>query len=527
MTDSRNPPICKTIDGVKLAIDGIVAEADDTPQLIFRGENKCFEKISSTLYREQEKSIKEYEEGNEKIDEIINDIDVASIQEEDIKDLQKHFSDTHSVFEILAEVQHYRGKTNLIDFSKNFLIALFFACYGESDKPGRLICLDTSVFKWAKTSEKIQYDQSYLFESNSKNNRVIYQNSVFLYHAQGFLNPNDQYIIHIYHRNKKDILQELRIYYGIHIDTIYNDIHGFIEHGGAARKTIAYFNMGLSAQQRKKNELAIKFYTEAIKLNPDMPEAYNNRGNAKSDLGKIENAIKDYDEAIKLNPNYAGAYYNRGNAKVDLGKIEDAIKDYDKAIELKPDYAEAYNNRGNAKSDLGKIEDAIKDYDEAIELKSNFAEAYNNRGNAKRDLGRIEDAIIDYDKAIELKPDFAKAYNNRGNAKSDLGKIEDAIKDYDKAIELNPNYAGAYYNRGNAKVDLGKIEDAIKDYDKAIELKPDFAEAYNNRGNANYTLGKTEQALSDFETFVKLAPNSQHFQYAQKMIDDIRKKQNE
>ena len=34
-------------------------------------------------------------------------------------------------FEILTELQHYGGKTNLIDFTTDYLIALFFACDGS------------------------------------------------------------------------------------------------------------------------------------------------------------------------------------------------------------------------------------------------------------------------------------------------------------------------------------------------------------------------------------------------------------
>ena len=42
-------------------------------------------------------------------------------------------------FEILTEIQHYEGKTNLIDFSTDYFIALFFACDGSPDEDGRVI----------------------------------------------------------------------------------------------------------------------------------------------------------------------------------------------------------------------------------------------------------------------------------------------------------------------------------------------------------------------------------------------------
>jgi tetratricopeptide (TPR) repeat protein len=93
---------------------------------------------------------------------------------------------------------------------------------------------------------------------------------------------------------------------------------------------------------------AIEYLNEAIKLKPDLVEAYNNRGKAYGDLGQHQQAITDYNEAIRLKPDLADAYYNRGKAYGDLGQHQQAITDYNEAIRLKPDYAHAYNNRGVA-----------------------------------------------------------------------------------------------------------------------------------------------------------------------------------
>ena len=107
-----------------------------------------------------------------------------------------------------------------------------------------------------------------------------------------------------------------------------------------------YFSLGVDAHQRQEFKRAIKYYSTAIELNPNYPDAYNNRGIARGTLGNYKGAIKDFDKAIELNSNYANAYNNRGIAKDKLGDHEDAIEDFDKAIELNPDYADAYNNRG-------------------------------------------------------------------------------------------------------------------------------------------------------------------------------------
>ena len=147
---------------------------------------------------------------------------------------------------------------------------------------------------------------------------------------------------------------------------------------------------------------SILAYDRAIRLRPDLAEAYNNRGNVKYFLGQPEAAIADHDEAVRLKPDFAEAYTNRGTAKAKLERHDDAIADYDEAIRLKPDLAGAYNNRANAKAMLGRLDDAIADYDEAVRLKPSRANVYYHRGLAKRKLDLKDEARMDFETALNL-----------------------------------------------------------------------------------------------------------------------------
>ena len=152
-----------------------------------------------------------------------------------------------------------------------------------------------------------------------------------------------------------------------------------------------------------------------------------------------EDAILAYDQAIRLKPDLAEAYTNRGNVKVSLERHDDAIADYDEAIRLKPDDDKTYSNRGVSKTELKRYDDAMADHDEAIRRNPNNVMAYNNRGITKAGLRLYDDAIADHDEAIRLKPDFAEAYYNRGIAKNALGLKDEARKDFETALELARN----------------------------------------------------------------------------------------
>ena len=110
----------------------------------------------------------------------------------------------------------------------------------------------------------------------------------------------------------------------------------------------------------------------------------------------------DYDRAIRLKPDLVEAYRNRGAANATLNRNEDAIADYDRAIELDPDNAEAYFNRGAVNGTLNRHAAAMADSDAAIRIKPDFAGAYFNRGNTKIALGRKDEARKDFERALEM-----------------------------------------------------------------------------------------------------------------------------
>ena len=105
---------------------------------------------------------------------------------------------------------------------------------------------------------------------------------------------------------------------------------------------------GNAACLRGDFDLAVRYYTEAIRLNPKDAATYNNRGYAYLQKGDSDKAIADYDEAIRLDPKYAKAHFFRGSGYEDKGDQDKAVADYTAAIRLDPKYARAYCDRGPA-----------------------------------------------------------------------------------------------------------------------------------------------------------------------------------
>ena len=181
-----------------------------------------------------------------------------------------------------------------------------------------------------------------------------------------------------------------------------------------APKADDFFIQGVDKQNKGDNQGAIIAYNEAIRLNPNLAEAYNNRGIVRYDLGDKPGAIDDYTLAIKFNPNLAKAYYNRGIVRNDLGDKPGAIDDFNLAIKFNPNYAQAYNNRGVVRDELGDKPGAIDDFNLAIKFNPNDAYAYYNRGIVRNELGDKQGAIDDFQQAANL---FQQQGNTEGYQK--------------------------------------------------------------------------------------------------------------
>jgi len=93
------------------------------------------------------------------------------------------------------------------------------------------------------------------------------------------------------------------------------------------------FKRGVSFSDRNNWEVAIVYYTEAIRLNPEYAEAYYNRGVAYHEKGEPDKAIEDYSGSIRLSPS-AVAYIRRAVTYQRQGDQSKADADFAKAKEL-------------------------------------------------------------------------------------------------------------------------------------------------------------------------------------------------
>lgn len=174
-------------------------------------------------------------------------------------------------------------------------------------------------------------------------------------------------------------------------------------------------------------------------------------------LGAHEEAIRYYTEAMEMDPNYSEYYNERGNVFLRLGRLEEARSDYLKAIELSPPYFEVFTNLGQCCRGMGRMEAAIEAYSRALDLEPGQVLALLGRAKANEELGQAQQAMADYTAALARDGKPWEALASRGVLHYEAGNLPAALEDFDRAIALNPGDGDLRENRAMVVAELGGL----------------------------------------------------------------------
>lgn len=164
------------------------------------------------------------------------------------------------------------------------------------------------------------------------------------------------------------------------------------------------YNMrGISNYENKKQ--ALKDFSSAIRIDPNLPEAYSNRGNVFCSFNKFESGIKDYNKAISINPNIAMYFFNRGIAYYHIGQFENAIFDFTQALRLEPTHYLAMQFRGIVLKTSNKIEESLQDLLTVVKNKPTYT-AYHFLGEIYENLHFLEEDIDKKEEYLNLAKEY-------------------------------------------------------------------------------------------------------------------------
>jgi predicted O-linked N-acetylglucosamine transferase (SPINDLY family) len=268
-----------------------------------------------------------------------------------------------------------------------------------------------------------------------------------------------------------------------------------------------YLNLGVAYQALGQRSDALASFQEAVRLQPDFPEAQNNLGNVLHENGRTDEAVAHWQRALALRPDYPEPHLNLCQALREQGQHGQAVEHGREAVRLRPQSAAGHFNLGQALAEQKDFAEAEACFRRALELQPRWGEAHAHLGLALAKQDRRAEAVANLEQAVQYNPDYPDASNALGMVLAELGRPEEAIVHFERAIWLRPDYADAHNNWGQVLRERRQFGPAVEHFRQALRLQPDLVEAHRNLGHTLMRLGRLDEALASYREALQRRPH--------------------
>ena len=298
----------------------------------------------------------------------------------------------------------------------------------------------------------------------------------------------------------------------------------------------------------EKNDMALLNLDAAIRVQPDLADAYLVRTQVYAGMGEIDRAVASLETYIDLTKDTsmyetvaqlqeamgnmeaaqeayakyaegAGADieevgFQNGLYTLEAGKYEDAIAAFEAYTDNEVYGAAAMYNIGICRMNMGDYAGAAEAFATCEEKGGTFEGLYYNRGICRLQSGDFAGAAADFTKSAETEPYVADARYNLGYCQMLTEDYEGAVATFTALIEagegaegenaaaVNP---GAWYYRAVCRDAMGDAEGAIADYTYCIENDIEVAQCYYLRAQLYGAAGDEEKQNADLASYLKYA----------------------
>lgn len=214
---------------------------------------------------------------------------------------------------------------------------------------------------------------------------------------------------------------------------------------------------------------AIKYFNEAIGINPCFIPAHEGKISSLESLGRIDEAIKAAEYAIKLNPNSASSHFKVGKLYMSITNYKKAISCFEDAISLDKKFILAYINKAESLYALDQNQESLACINQVIAIIT--AETQSNNPS-KDELQMLGNVLVTKDKILKkIEINFPEHVPSKGvEHKSITKEFEEAITSKEKVKIFIANYRdGIFHNTDHIDL-LEQILLKLNNTDSTIDL---------------------------------------------------------
>lgn len=275
--------------------------------------------------------------------------------------------------------------------------------------------------------------------------------------------------------------------------------------GGA--QTLSLYQQGLIALQQDHPTEALAALTAAEQENPRDPAIRNFRGIALAQLGRGDDAEGEYREAIRLDPQMVDAYRNLGHLEWTEGHADPARAALKKALEQSPDDPYAHYYLGRVELDLKNYTDAMEHLDKSKNVWPEDGEFDLQAATGYATLGRTDDAQKLLARAQDMhltNPQWVRL----GALRMACRQAEAGITVFERLAALYPHADWAQINLALAYLEAGQPAKA----ERAANVIPDpkrSAAAWTVIGIAETEMQRHDEAIRAFRNAAEVSPQEE------------------
>lgn len=171
-------------------------------------------------------------------------------------------------------------------------------------------------------------------------------------------------------------------------------------HAALAETILVTLSNHRSIPPNEAFSIASKHIEEALRIDPQMPQAYAARGlmetmqweTTRIGTGNLD-AVESFKTAIRLNPSLANAYIWFASLRRDEGEVQESIDLLTKALTIDPLSRIPYVNLPSSLAMEGQNERTTALLLQAVGIFPDWATPYNVLSNHLQGLGRLDEAI--------------------------------------------------------------------------------------------------------------------------------------
>ncbi len=226
-------------------------------------------------------------------------------------------------------------------------------------------------------------------------------------------------------------------------------------------------------------------------------------------------AIKFYEEAVALDPDYALAYVSIAEYYIHLGiqclmpfaECSERAKEVaEKAVKSDPTLADAHVALGFALMNADYDWQAgLENYERAVQINPNSLLAHFWLETHYIQNRRFDEALAELEKCLAIEPKLLFLWHNLAWVYFNCRRFEDSIKIHQQIIETNTAYPFAILSYSWVLAQLGRFDEAIAQARRGFELAPENPMYRCGLANALAAAGKNAEAEEILSELVQIS----------------------